>query len=93
MASAGWEFKKPKGILRFNQYDFVIQAAMAGQGIALGRMELLGPIMKAGQLQAISTSVATLQCDHAYWLVMAEKFPRRTVMRIADWIESQARLP
>ncbi|MBI2772202.1 MAG: LysR family transcriptional regulator [Burkholderiales bacterium] len=93
MAGAGWEFtRKPKSVLRFNQYDFVIQAAMAGQGIALGRLELLGPIMKAGQLQAVSTPVVTQPCDHAYWLVMAEKVPRRSVVRIADWIEAQARL-
>jgi LysR family glycine cleavage system transcriptional activator len=94
MASAGWKFtRKPKGILRFNQYDFVIQAAMAGQGIALGRMALLGPIINAGQLQVVSTPVVTPPCDHAYWLVIAEKFPRRSVVRIADWIEAQARLP
>jgi DNA-binding transcriptional LysR family regulator len=94
MASAGWEFpRKPKGMLRFNQYDSVIQAAMAGQGIALGRMELLGPIIKAGQLHAVPTPVATPTCDHAYFLVIADKFPRRTVMRVADWIEAQARLP
>jgi len=94
MASAGWEFaKKPKGIVRFNQYDLVIQAAMAGQGIALGRLELVAPILKAGQLQAVSTSAPVPPCDQAYWLVMAEKFPRRTAMRVADWIEAQAGQP
>jgi LysR family glycine cleavage system transcriptional activator len=94
MASAGWALtRKPRGILRFNQYDLVIQAAMAGQGIALGRMELLGPMMKAGQLQALFTPVAPPRNDHAYFLVVAEKFPRRAVMRIADWIKAQARAP
>ena len=38
----GWEPVKPKGTLRFNQYDQVIRAATAGQGIALGRIRLLG---------------------------------------------------
>jgi LysR family glycine cleavage system transcriptional activator len=94
MASAGWGFtRKPKGMLRFNQYDSVIQAAIAGQGIALGRMELLGPIIKAGQLQPVPTSVPPPPCDHAYFLVIADKFPRRSVMRVAEWIEAQARLP
>lgn len=94
MASAGWEFtRKPKGMLRFNHYDSVIQAAIGGQGIALGRMELLGPILKAGQLQAMRTPVAEATCDHAYFLVIADKFPRRSVMRVADWIEAQTRPP
>lgn len=92
MASAGWEFaNKPKRVLRFNQYDLVIQAAIAGQGIALGRLNLLAPMLKARQLQVIGTPVPAPVCDHAYWLVMAEKFPRRTVVRVADWIESQSR--
>lgn len=92
MASAGWEFtSKPKGILRFNQYNLVVQAAMAGQGIALGRLDLVAPMLQAGQLQIVSTPFPAPACDHAYWLVMAEKYPRRTVVRIADWIESQAR--
>ena len=29
----GWSGIKPKGVLRFNQYDHVIHAAIAGQGI------------------------------------------------------------
>lgn len=92
MSGAGWEFRtKPKGILRFNQYDLVIQAALAGQGIALGRMELLAPMLKARQLQTVRTPLVPPACDHAYWLVMAEKFPRRSVVRVADWIEAQAR--
>lgn len=92
MASVGWEFtRKPKGMLRFNQYDSVIQAAMAGQGIALGRMELLAPIVKAGQLQELRTPVVAPMCDHAYFLVIADKAPRRAVVRVAEWIEAQSR--
>ncbi|MBA3773547.1 MAG: LysR family transcriptional regulator [Ramlibacter sp.] len=91
VAGAGWGFRKPRGLLRFNQYDLVIQAAMAGQGIALGRLELLGPMLRAGQLRTIGTPVAAPACELAYWLVMADKLPRRSVMRVADWIEAEAR--
>jgi LysR family glycine cleavage system transcriptional activator len=92
MASAGWEFPaKPKGIRRFNQYDLVVHAAMAGQGIALGRLDLVSPMVEAGQLQIIDTPFPSPACEHAYWLVMAERFPRRTVVRVAEWIESQSR--
>jgi LysR family glycine cleavage system transcriptional activator len=92
MASAGWEStSKPKGILRFNQYNLVVQAAIAGQGIALGRLDLLTPLVRAGQLQVVTTPFPAFESDHAYWLVMAEKYPRRSVVRIADWIEAQAR--
>jgi DNA-binding transcriptional LysR family regulator len=91
MASVGWAFAgKPRGILRFNQYDLVVQAAIAGQGIALGRLDLVAPMLQAGQLRIVGTPFPAPACDHAYWLVMAERFPRRTVVRVADWIEAHA---
>src|SRR5579871_927295 len=54
LSAMGWASAKPKGVLRFNQYDQVIQAALAGQGIALGRMELLGPMLAERRLVALS---------------------------------------
>src|SRR5690606_20701855 len=37
----GWHDVKSQGMVHFNQYDQVIQAALAGQGVALGRLELI----------------------------------------------------
>ncbi|MES2939718.1 MAG: LysR substrate-binding domain-containing protein [Pseudomonadota bacterium] len=90
VAAAGWTWKKPRGIVRLNQYDMVIHAAMAGQGVALGRLELLGPLLQAGQLRTPDTPLGDLPCGHGYWLLMAERVPRRAVRQIAEWLEAQA---
>ena len=45
LTAAGWGHAKPRGILNFNQYDQLIQAAIAGQGVALGRLQLIQPLL------------------------------------------------
>ena len=52
LAVAGWEDTRPLGVLHFNQYDQVIQAALAGQGVALGRLELIQPLIAERRLVA-----------------------------------------
>lgn len=90
IAAAGWKIKKPKGVLRFNQYDLVIQAAMAGQGIALGRLELLTRMMMSKQLKILDAPATEPLSDFCYWLVTAEKFPRRSVQNVFEWIAREA---
>lgn len=91
LATMGWPDAKPRGILRFNQYDQVIQAALAGQGIALGRMELLGRLVEEGRLIILSAPrpAADEPCSH--WLIRSEVEPREDVLDVAEWIRSQAR--
>lgn len=43
---------EPAGALRFNHYDQMIQAAVDGQGIALGRSPLVRRLIKQGKLVA-----------------------------------------
>lgn len=89
--SLGWGSVKPKGVLRFNQYDQVIHAAAAGQGIALGRIELIGPMLNDGRLKVIETPRKGPATTHAYWLVQAESAPNPEVAEVVRWIESEAR--
>jgi DNA-binding transcriptional LysR family regulator len=42
---------KPGRITRFTQYDQVIQAALAGNGVALARLELARPLLETGRLR------------------------------------------
>lgn len=91
LATLGWNDAKPKGILRFNQYDQVIHAAMAGQGIALGRLELLTPMLSDHRLVVLGTADAAPVDDHAYWLMQADASPRREVSHVIDWIRSESR--
>lgn len=52
LAAAGWPDAKPQRMLHFNQYDQVIQAALEGQGVALGRLELIAPLLDSRALSA-----------------------------------------
>ncbi|HEX7689243.1 MAG TPA: LysR substrate-binding domain-containing protein, partial [Burkholderiaceae bacterium] len=79
------------GVLRFNQYDQVIQAALAGQGVALGRFPLLQPLVDDGRLVLAAPDEPPLETRYAYWLITADATPRDAVRRVAEWVESEAR--
>lgn len=84
-----------RAMLRLNQYDQVIHAALAGQGVALGRLELLQPLLASGQLARLPNP--TEAADHAlraspyaYWLLQAETAPRADVRSVAAWVQAEA---
>jgi LysR family glycine cleavage system transcriptional activator len=52
LASNGQPGLKPLGSLRFRIYDQVIQAAVGGQGIALGRLPMIAEHLRDGRLVA-----------------------------------------
>ena len=84
----GWAAARPRAVLRFNQYDQVIHAALAGQGLALGRLPLLQPLLDEGRLVVVDP--ARTETDYAYWLLQAEASPRPAVRRVAEWIAEEA---
>ena len=77
-------------MLRFNQHDQIIHAAVAGQGIALGRLELIAPLLADGRLVTVPTIAPGVHNTHAYWLIQSEPNPRRDVRDVAAWICSEA---
>ncbi|MEJ0040297.1 MAG: LysR substrate-binding domain-containing protein [Gammaproteobacteria bacterium] len=66
---------RPRAVLRFNQYDLVIQAALAGQGIALGRLELIAPLLEQGRLVVIDSPQSCAERNYGHWLIHAEARP------------------
>ncbi len=88
LAQRGWAAAKPRAVLRFNQYDQIIHAALAGQGLALGRLPLLQPLLDEGRLVVVDP--ARTETDYAYWLIQAETSPRASVRRVAEWIAQEA---
>lgn len=90
LSALGLERAPNKGVLRFNQYDQVIHAAIAGQGIALGRMELLAPWIAEGKLVELKVPLARPMSEHAHWLIQAEPQPRREVRLLAEWLQAEA---
>ena len=85
LTARGFPEAKPKAYIHFNQYDQVIQAAIEGHGIALGRVALVLPLLKDGRLVA-QPDAQLGQSDYAYWLVEASESPRKEVEIFRDWI-------
>jgi len=79
---------RPKATLHFNQYDQMIQAAIDGRGVALGRVPLVQPMLTDGRL--VAQPGATIEVgDYAYWLIDATPEPRAEVMLFRDWLIAQ----
>lgn len=89
LEARGWR-PRPKAMLRFNQYDQVVHAAMAGQGIALGRLPLLRQWVAEKRLRVLDTPRLPQGTDHAYWLLRAAEAPRKSVRAVADWLIKEA---
>jgi DNA-binding transcriptional LysR family regulator len=77
------------GRLLFNQYDQVVQAALAGQGVALGRLALVGKLLAEGRL-AVATHRPPVTTDHAYWLLERRGGGSRALSAVRDWILAEA---
>lgn len=73
-------------VIQLNQYDQVIQAALAGQGLALGRIELLQPLIDSKQLAVVDITCTPVRSPNSYWLLRAEEQPREDVRKVAEWI-------
>lgn len=79
---------KPAGALHFSGYDQVIQAAAAGQGIALGRFPLLRRMLREKQLAAPFGQ--TVASTRAYFLVRSTRTAGKPdVAAFADWLEEE----
>jgi LysR family glycine cleavage system transcriptional activator len=85
LAAIGLPDAKPKAYLHLNQYDQIIQAAVEGHGVALGRVALVLPMLKDGRLVALGDT-GLGKSDYAYWLIEESAAPRAEVQVFRDWI-------
>ena len=84
---------KPAGSLWFSHYDQMIQAAVDGQGIALGRIPLVDRFLRKSQLVApFGKRYASSQSDsRAYFIVVPPSSGTRTEVRaFSAWLKRQA---
>ena len=79
--------QRPPATLHFNQYDQLIQAAIEGNGVALGRLALVLPMLKDGRL--VAQMDRRSRADYAYWLLQATDEPRHEVVLVRDWLRDQ----
>jgi DNA-binding transcriptional LysR family regulator len=81
---------KPVGSLRFSQYDQAIQAAINGQGVALGTSPLVRQLIRQGRLTAPLEK--KFESSRAYYLVIsADAADRPEVQDFASWLLRQAK--
>ncbi|MEJ6002907.1 LysR substrate-binding domain-containing protein [Paucibacter soli] len=90
LAARGLSSQQPRAMLRFNQYDQVIQACLAGQGLALGRLALVAPMLADGRLRAIEPQAVAQPCEHAYWLLRRPGSSTPAVQAVVDWLLQEA---
>jgi DNA-binding transcriptional LysR family regulator len=81
--------------LAFSHYDQVIQAAIAGQGVALGRFPLADELLADGRLAiALPGRALATRTERAYWMIVAPAARRRDeVRRFTDWLRGEATRP
>ena len=91
---AGWaeamkiEELHPASTIGFGQYDQVIQGAIHGQGIALGRMSLAVGLLKEKQLVALFGR--RQQLARAFYAVYAQGASARPAARqFVDWVREE----
>lgn len=82
----GESLRDSPGDLRFNTYALVVQAAMAGQGVALGWLGIVDHLLdanllvKAGEVMAVK--------ERGYWLVPGSS--NEAVNLLAAWLIDEA---
>lgn len=92
LTAAGLPDTKPKAYLHLNQYDQVIQAAIEGHGVALGRLALVMPMLKDGRLVALAGHRGFGDSDYAYWLIDESPSPRSEVQEFRNWLIKEVHL-
>jgi len=81
---------KPASVLHFSQFDQLINAAMAGQGVALGRSPLLKQLLAERKL--VAPFKKTVASPRSYYLVQSAGVGRKPeVQDFAEWLREQAR--
>lgn len=90
LTSFGLDDLKPAGTLHFTRYDQMVQAAIDGQGVALGLSPLIDEQIRTGQL--VAPFARTAPSSKAYVLMLARAAADRPeVAAFCDWLRQEAR--
>src|SRR5450631_76920 len=90
LAAVGVRDLTPVGSLRFIHFDQVMQAALDGQGVALGRVPLIDSLLKQGRLVAPLRGKYTT--PRAYFVVRgAQAALRPEAQDFIDWLLEEAK--
>jgi LysR family transcriptional regulator, glycine cleavage system transcriptional activator len=82
---------QPRQRVSINYGHQIIQAAMAGQGIALGRLGMIHDVLARGELAEPFGPQARQQVNAAYWLIpLPGAVLRPELTLFLDWLRDQA---
>jgi DNA-binding transcriptional LysR family regulator len=81
---------KSGGALHFSQYEQMIQAAISGQGVALGRQPLVSDLIESGAL--VAPFKQTLVGSRAYFIIESRLSAGKPQVReFAQWLLAERR--
>ena len=90
LEARGIEELVPAGTLTYDQYDQVIQAALHGQGVALGRMTLAEQYIREKRLTTLFGG--TQRVARAFHAVVAQHAAQRAeVKHFVEWLQRELR--
>ncbi|MGV8843143.1 MAG: choline sulfate utilization transcriptional regulator [Pseudomonas sp.] len=78
----------PPGLLRFDNYTLLIQAAISGQGVAIGWRYLVDELLKQGLLRRVIAP--SLSSPFGYYLLLPERKRRQRLTQcFVDWLQQE----
>jgi LysR family transcriptional regulator, glycine cleavage system transcriptional activator len=90
LTSLGIGDLKPAGALHFSQYEQMIQAAISGKGVALGRQPLVNDLLRSGAL--VTPFRKAVVGSRAYFIIESEHGAAKPhVRRFAAWLVEEAK--
>ncbi|MEX3011019.1 LysR substrate-binding domain-containing protein [Hoeflea sp. TYP-13] len=89
-AAQGIDYVDTGGGLRFNDYALVIQAAIAGEGIAYGWDHIVEKVVKQGLLVRVGTGLYNIGRGH-YVIWPENQPPGPKAERVLEWLKTQAK--
>lgn len=81
---------KPAGALHFSHYDQLVQAAISGEGVGIGRAPLVERFLKSGELVAPFQDRVTVTRKYFVIVAPAARGERR-VQQFVDWLLAEAK--
>jgi DNA-binding transcriptional LysR family regulator len=89
LEAAGTADLRPAGALHFSHYDQLIQAALKGQGVALGRMPLLRELVRSGEL--VAPFKRTIVSPRCYYVMRSRRtLGNEDVDAFERWLHAEA---
>lgn len=82
---------RPAGTLVFSGYEQIVPAAVEGHGVALGRLPLVGDLVRSGRLVAPFPETVTEPARGYFAIVSRDAQSRPEVADFVAWLRGEAR--